>query len=146
MRPDTNQTTKNSGFILQGYKVINGPKGLGEAITEYALLEEFCECVIGPSIRQVYMHPICDEYKKDLMNATNEDKAIGILREISQNNEHYHIKSPDMVWQGLNLLYPNLEQRLQRIKEFETNWFPGEIVKARKSYTQSRNWLESLKS
>lgn len=58
--------------------------------------------------------------------------------------EHAEQQGVKLDWHQLDILYPDFKERKQRIQEFDQDWFPGEIRKARKTYDHTRQHLRDL--
>ncbi len=122
----------------------NIPQSFLLPISEYACLEQFCEFNIGPSIRKGFMGENCEIVhgvkNNEFLESKNEYEAEKILTGLKPN-----IKNKINLWEGLNLFYPDFRDRMNRIAEFQENWFPGETIRARKGYDDLRKYLSSLK-
>lgn len=49
-------------------------------------------------------------------------------------------------WYGLDRYFPDPEERFMRLREFQQNWFPGELFKAQEARDAIRAWIASLLS
>ncbi len=120
---------------------------VGRPIVEYALFEQFCEEVLGPSL--FYSQPQNFD-SHELIQCRNEEESIRFIKQ----KRLLHLDSPKIledltefqIWFGLNNLYPDLNERLNRVKEFQEKWYPEEIFRGRKSYEDTRDWLKTLKN
>lgn len=114
---------------------------LGRSWWEYAALEDFCDLRLGPSFVKQREY---DGLSEKLLQSTTEEGAIDTLKEIGRLQKD-DLSDSTTAWWGLNVLFQNLKDRIARVQEYQENWFPGEIIKGRKSYEDTRTWLNSLK-
>lgn len=70
-----------------------------------------------------------------------KNKIIKIYRELNYDKD-YRLK---YLWNGLDILHPDFDERMQRIRDFNDDWFSKEIILGRKTYEDSREWLKGLK-
>ncbi len=125
------------------YAVKNANIRISRPLVEYAALEEFCEYVIGPSIRRLFSGT-----DPGVLEAGSELEAEAVMESLrgqDRDSNGWIGGGRSAGWAQLDILFPDFKQRVDRVKEFIADWFPGEIIKARKSYDDARAWLRSLK-
>ena len=77
----------------------------------------------------------------EFLDSKTKESAEKIIKELNQKGG-YRLKQ---LWNGLDILYPDFHERMERIKKFNDRWFPEEVILGRKTYEDSRAWLQSLK-
>ncbi|HLC84538.1 MAG TPA: hypothetical protein VJH22_01980 [Candidatus Nanoarchaeia archaeon] len=116
---------------------------ISRPLVEYAALEEFCEYVIGPSIRRLFSGT--DSGVLEAGSELEAEVVMESLRGQDRDSNGWIGGGRSAGWAQLDILFPDFKQRVDRIKEFIADWFPGEIIKGRKSFDDARAWLQSLK-
>ena len=114
----------------------NTPKQIKKAFIECGLLEYFSEHFLA-SAR--LFNDMIHEYPVDLKNISSCDELKNHARDTTIGRQE------KFDWCGLDTLFPDEAERLERIKEYQRNWFPGEISRVVKADEEFREWLKTLK-
>ncbi len=108
---------------------------------EFARLEGFSETNLGKRHRSgLHKEERRVNYPYDLKSVKDCDELIEYAR------EHRGLGREKFYWFGLDLMFPDPDERLQRIKDFHKNWYPGEWEKVALEGDECKAWLRSLKS
>lgn len=126
-------TNVREGGSRAGFKVFNTLVNFSRPLFDYSCLEAFCEYRLGPSIRPTHIY---HSFRDQFYACQDEEEATALLANHGHTEDPYH---------GLDLLFPEYETRIARLRQFEADWFPSEIIKARVAYEQTREWLLTLK-
>lgn len=125
---------------IQRVDVVNTPKTFGRSVVEMGGIEYFCENLLASAKGfQQFKH------KYDINIEALQ--SCGELEDKIKSKPPVHQRYPESFdWYGLEVLYPDEEQRLARIKQFHREWFPEEFIRARKGPGEFRKWIKGLRS
>jgi hypothetical protein len=114
---------------------------LNRPLYEAILLEGWFEHIGGPTIRTNHGPLQHDNLTRELLGSRDSGEIESLISQINTTGI-----DEDFVWNGLDHLYPNPIERVERMDEYAKKWFPEEFNKIAEAHRKSIDWLNSMRN